>query len=256
MTEPWRLQTIIDALGLPADARVNTRVPKKMLVEQGAPTAADKRAIQDGIDEISWIGALKPNTVGIRAFSDETREYLEIAVLMVSFRAGAKSARLVELIHRAIPYPLLLIAETAEGFTLSIAHKRYAQNEAGKIVIETSISTRPMGKPEPGDIELAFLAGIAVARQSPTHLFALYEGWRARIEALSAAGLTGAFAASDEPQAIALRRAALASHERLTREAAVLRARAAKEKQMNKRVELNVEIRRLEAAAQEALKEM
>jgi hypothetical protein len=37
---------IVDALGLPKAARVELRVPKKLLVEQGAPTSADKRAIQ------------------------------------------------------------------------------------------------------------------------------------------------------------------------------------------------------------------
>ena len=30
-------------------------MPKKLLVEQGAPTAADKRAIQDGIDDLHWL---------------------------------------------------------------------------------------------------------------------------------------------------------------------------------------------------------
>jgi len=34
---------IIHALALPEGARVDQRVPKKLLVENGAPTAADKR---------------------------------------------------------------------------------------------------------------------------------------------------------------------------------------------------------------------
>ena len=34
---------VINALALPSDARVDQRVPKKLLMEQGAPTAADKR---------------------------------------------------------------------------------------------------------------------------------------------------------------------------------------------------------------------
>ena len=38
---------MISALGLPASCRVDQRVPKKMLVENGAPTSADKRLIND-----------------------------------------------------------------------------------------------------------------------------------------------------------------------------------------------------------------
>ena len=43
---------LIDALDLPPDARVDRRVPKTLLVENGAPTAADKRAITEGVDQL------------------------------------------------------------------------------------------------------------------------------------------------------------------------------------------------------------
>ena len=40
---------IIAALSLPADSRVDQRITKKVLVEKGASTAADKRQINEGI---------------------------------------------------------------------------------------------------------------------------------------------------------------------------------------------------------------
>ena len=73
---------------------MDQRVPKKLLVENGAPTAADKRQINDGIEELVWLAALKPATIGVPVYRDETREYLEIAVLALTLRAGAKAARL------------------------------------------------------------------------------------------------------------------------------------------------------------------
>lgn len=78
-------------------------MPKKLLLEHGAPTGADKRQIQDGIEEIVWVAALKPINVGVPAFDDGIRQYLEIAVLTVELRPSAKPARLIELVHRAIP---------------------------------------------------------------------------------------------------------------------------------------------------------
>lgn len=255
MTNPG-LAAIIDVLGLPTDARVNTRVPKKMLAEQGAPTAADRRAVQEGIAEISWIGALKPNTIGIRHFTDEVRDYLEIAVIAAAFHPKTKLPRLVELIHRAIPYPVLLVAGSEDGVTLSVAHKRRAQNEAGKVVVEEIVGTCIFDPLQATAVEQAFLTNIAIAKQPSRDLFALYEGWRVRIEALAAARLTGAFAHSDEVRVTEHRRAALEAHEKLMREATMLRAKAAREKQMNRRVELNVEIRRLESAAQDELKNL
>lgn len=88
---------VINALALPPDARVDQRVPKKLLLDQGVPTAADKRQIQDGIEEIHWIAALKPTNIGVPDYRDEVREYLEIAILTVSFRPAAKPTRLIEL---------------------------------------------------------------------------------------------------------------------------------------------------------------
>ena len=128
---------IIQAMALPQDARVSHRVPKKLLLEQGAPTAADKRYIQDGIEELLWVAALKPTNIGVASYTDESREYLEIAVLATLFPPEAKVQRLIELIHRAIPYPIVLIVTHDEKkLTLSMAHKRFSQNESGKTVID------------------------------------------------------------------------------------------------------------------------
>ena len=247
MTTDAGILAIIDALGLPPEARVDARVPKKLLVEQGAPTSADKRAIQDGIDELQWLAACKPTTIGVPSFADDTRDYLEIAVVACAFRPGAKSARLIELIHRAIPYPVLLVTTDEQGVALSAAHKRHAQNEANKVVIERLVFVGGIRTEQLNTNETAFLQSLSLAKQSRRDLCTLYEEWLARIEALNAARLNGAFAASDEPEAIERRREALEAHSRLTREITGLRAKANREKQLNRRVDLNLEIQRLEA---------
>jgi hypothetical protein len=248
MTPVSGILTFVDALGLPPDARVAARVPKRLLIEQGAPTSADKRAIQDGIDELQWLAACKPATIGVPSFADQTREYLEIAVVACALRPGAKAARLIELIHRAIPYPIVLITSDAEGVSVSVAHKRHAQNEAGKVVIErvVSASLRQTDRTLPG--EQAFMDSLALAEQPRDDLFALYEGWLTRIEAMNAARVAGIFLATDDVPSIELRRFALDEHARLSREVMHLKSKAARTKQISQRVELNIEIKALESA--------
>ena len=141
------LAPVINALALPADARVDQRVPKKLLLEQGAPTAADKRQIQDGIEEMIWVAALKPTNIAVPAFRDDVREYLEIAVLTVTLRSAAKPTRLIELIHRAIPYPLVLVAahgdsrEPLAGTQTLVARRDWQGRDRGRAA-HNSISTR------------------------------------------------------------------------------------------------------------------
>ena len=238
---------VINALALPPDARVDHRVPKKLLTEQGAPTAPDKRQIQDGIEELLWVAALKPTNIAVPAFRDDVREYLEIAVLTATLRAGAKPARLVELIHRAIPYPLVLVAAHGDTVSLSLAHKRWSQGETGKVVIEDVHRTAPFRPDTPTAQEASFLASLAVSSLPSRDLFALYQGWLDRVAALEAARITGTFAPPDSAGRASALRDGLDTHARLQRDLALLRAKAGKGKQLNRRVELNLEIKRLEA---------
>lgn len=237
---------VIAALCLPAAARVDQRVPKKLLVENGAPTAADKRQINEGIEELVWLAALKPATIGVPAFRDETREYLEIAVLAVTLRAGARLSRLVELIHRAIPYPVFLIVTDPLGTCLSLCHLRWSQGQAGQTVLDGFPVRALLDSDNPA--ASAFLASLAVSSRPRTDLHAFYEGWIRCFEAFAASRHTSTFTLCETPSAYLARREALAGHQRLTQEIASLRARAGRETQLNRRVELNLEIRAREAA--------
>lgn len=247
--------TVINALAIPKEALVDHRVPKKLLLEQGAPTAADKRQIQDAIEEITWVAALKPTNIGVPAFRDTVREYLEIAVLTVSFRPSAKPLRLTELIHRAIPYPLVLVTEQRDVLNLSLAHKRRSQGEAGRVVVE-DVRQVQLNRDGTAPEETTFLVSLGVSRLPSRNLFALYSGLLERVAALEAARITGSFTPPDSPESASAMRAGLDLHAQIKRDLAILRARADEEKQINRRVELNIEIKRLEAelaATQETL---
>lgn len=241
------IEAVIAALALPTDARVEQRVPKKLLLEQGAPTAADKRRIQTGIDEVTWFAALKPTNIGVPAYRDEVREYLEIAVIAAELREAAKASRLAELLHRAVPYPVVLIAAEGESISLSLAHKRWSQGEAGAVVVEETRATAAFRPDAPSECESAFLGSLALSGLHAADLFALYQGWLDRVTALEAALITGTFALPESLERAAERRDALAAYGRLTREIANLRARAQKETQINRRVELNLAIKRFES---------
>lgn len=233
---------LLDALALPAQARVDQRVPKKHLLENGAPTAADKRAITDGIEEITWVAALKPSTVGVPAFRDATREYLEIAVLTMILRPGAKASRLRELVHRAIPYPLVLVAGVEDTVTLSLAHLRHAENEAGKTVLDGGTVCADVADDSPSR---SFVSSLSLAGLPKDDLFVLYQNWIDRVNALDAARLTGVFTICPTREATDARRHALHEVARLDVRIAALRTEAEKESQLNRRVDLNLEIRRL-----------
>lgn len=242
---------IVDALQLPDNCKVEQRIPKKTLIEQSMPSAADKRQIQDGIEELLWIAALKPSNIGVPAYRDEVREYLEISVLILTLRSGTKETRLSELIHRAIPYPVLLVSSIDDKATISLTNKRFSEGQKDKYVVEESVQVGIPTDSEPTKNEIAFLDSLAVARLPNKNLYDLYQGWMCRIVALQASRITSTFTLPATTECAISVKERLEAHSRLTRDIHALRAQAHKEKQLNRRVELNLNIKRLESQLNE-----
>jgi hypothetical protein len=238
---------VVAALDLPAGAMVGQRVPKKLLTENGTPTATDRRAINDGVEELLWVAALKPNTIGVPAYRNELREYLEIAVLHLILRAGSKAPRLIALTHRAVRYPVLLLAARPDGASVSAAHKRWSQGEAGKTVLDGDVVEASLNAARDDTVARAFSDALALNHQPRLSLHALYQGWIDTLFAFQPACKTCRFALSDSPASAAARREALAACARLEAEIARLRAAATREKQMARQVALNLELKRIEA---------
>ncbi|MBF0181444.1 MAG: DUF4391 domain-containing protein [Magnetococcales bacterium] len=234
---------VLDALAMPPEVRVDRKVAKKLLLEQGAFASADRRIIQDGLEELNWIAALKPANIGVPVLRDATRDYGEIVVLTMRPRPAAK-ARLTELIHRAIPYPVFLVTSQGEAVVVTLAHKRFSQGEAGKVVLDGELVGATL--PAESALQVDFLASLALNIQAAGNLYGLYQGWVERIEALAVACLTGQFFLPESPERAVERRAALDKHARLERELARLRVQAGKERQINRRVAWNLEIKTVE----------
>ncbi len=251
------LALLLAHLALPGSARVDQRIPKKLLLERGLPTAADKRAVQEGVEELLWVAALKPDTIGVDVFKDVTREYLEIAVLAMDLRgalvgrAGKPGTvpvgRLVELLHRAVPYPVLLLIRQGERWALSIAPKRHSQGEAGQVVVEAVDTTGFFDPSQASESEAAFLRSLRLTGLPKGDLQDLYLGWGDRILGIRAIPLSGAYAVPVDRDHSQRLRGSLEAFSRIERDLASIRARAARETQLSKRVDLNLAIRRLEA---------
>ena len=266
-------EQLIAALRLPAEATVDQRVPKKMLAEnlssRSTATSADRKLLQEQIDEITWVAALKPTNAGIPVYQDEVRGYLELAVLSVRLRQGSQLdakaakvspnvARLAELVHRAIPYPVLLVLDDEAHLYLSLVHIRWAQKEADKAVLDgdliqgvfvRNVSTAASVM-DAGTVK-AFINAMDLSKQPRTDLLTLYQGWMDTLSAWQAAAVTGRFECVNPQQATA-RRAALRRCHELDAQISSLRAAASKEKQMARQVAANLEIKALMAERQQA----
>ena len=246
------IDQVIDALRLPASAMVEQRIHKTVLVEHGTVTAADKRAIDAGFDRIDWVAALKPGSIGVPAYADDVRVVEEIAVITARLRGDAKPARLAALLHRVIPYPVLLVLESGEQGLLSLAPKRRSLGDAAKWVVEAGVTAPPL-KTQDDPQQLAFLASLAVASLPRASLWLHYTGLIERVEAYAAARTTGQFRLAVDGAEAASRREALAAYAGGVAEVARLRNAARRERRVAEAIALARAVAAAEAKLAETL---
>ena len=233
-------------LNIPDACRLGKRVFKKLFEENADLGTADRKALREDLDNVTWAYTLKPSTIQIRPYEDAEREYLEIALLQADLKASKRVGRLAEIIHRAIPYPIILVFVHQGAVAISLAHKRFSQAEKGAIVADDFRATDWIDLAEPTPHQRAFLTSLRVSDLPQTHFYAFYTALTDRLVALDCAGLSGEYRVEPLPERRALRREHLAAAHALNVRISGLRAKIRKECQFNRQVELNTQIKQLE----------
>ena len=214
---------LFEAMRLPEAAKVERRVFKKYFLESNdiTLTTADRRVLTEDLDSVTWQYALRSDTVALRPFVDEAREYLEVAVLEVHLTARKNATRIADIMHRAIPYPVVLVLSEGDGFALSVAHKRLSRAEKDAIVADPALHG-PWLDGTLREHEHAFVASLVWSGLAQAHAFDLYTSIAARVLALVCAGVSGRFVVGDVPEE--LRRERLGKARGLEREVVHVRA--------------------------------
>lgn len=239
-------EELIAAFDLPAACRVDQRVPKKNFLEYPGLASADRKAIREGIEEIRWLAALLPETIAVATHETSERRYRQIGLLRVAFRPKAPVPRLLHLIHRCTAHPVLLVTDEAPC-RLSLCHKRLSLAESGKTVLDDhgQVRTSPSLTTALPGLE-SFLATLPVPAAPAADLFHLYQRWQQSITSLDAASICGSYHVIHHAEEESVVRESIESHTATIQEIATLRRDADKEKQLARRVDLNLRIKRLE----------
>lgn len=240
------LQAFYENLAIPETCRLGKRIFKKLFEENATLTVTDRKALRDDLDVLTWAYTLKPSTVAIQPYQDSEREYLEIALLQADLKARKRVGRLAEVIHRAIPYPVVLVFSHDGEVLVSLAHKRFSQAEKGAVVADDFLATNWIALADPPPPQQAFLASLRFADLPQTHFYALYSAWADRLVALACADLSGAFRLESPLERRGERRARLTECRALEARIQGLKTKIRKETQFNRQVELNTQIKQLE----------
>lgn len=223
-------------LNIPEACIIASTVYKKRFYENVDLTRRDKTLFTDTINKIKWLYCLKSETIHIPAYKDEVQEYQEIEVIEVGLKKKGNLERIAEIIMKAIPYPMLLIFRLDDKMLFYTALQRLNQSDSSKNIIEEFVATEWL------DHNSVLFASLDVKKMRFTNLYAFYSDIVDTISIYNVAHIIPEGKSVTGAQA----RQLASQLEEIDKEIVSLRARLKKEVQFNRKMELNLEIKRLE----------
>ena len=224
------------------------KVKKKTITDNVSLTSADKLLIKDALKSLIWRYGIKPETAHIPAFEDSIHEYIEIAVLHVEVKNHVKTKQLCTLLHKQIMYPTILVLENQDCLALSIADKRINQADSNKLTIESQLDTGWIS-PDTASTDLTqdFLADLTFQSCSTASLYDFYCSLITKFTRYEAGKSTGRYNAENDKQADELS-SLVAELQSLESELKSIRNKLKKEVQMNEKMRLIVQERKVKQA--------
>lgn len=227
---------LYESLNIPRACEVGNTIYKKLFYENADLNSSDKSLFADGISKITWLYCLKPEAINIQPYKDDIRDYPEIEVLEVEVTKDNKLKRIAEIIMRTIPYPMLLIFRLEDRVQLYVAHQRVNQNDRSKNTIEEFISTEWLSD------DSSIFEMLDIMKMRFTSFYTLYIDI---VDAISVYNVSSILPSNNTISGSEARQLS-AELERIEHQIAGLRAKLKIETQFNRKIELNIEIKRLE----------
>lgn len=224
MSELWNI---------PPACKVDSVIFKKLFYDNAELSTADKKLFTDVVSKITWFYSLKEENCFIHPYSDELREYPELEVISVQLHEKKAEKRIAEIIMRAIPYPMIIVMCCDEGQRLFVSHQRINQSDREKNVLEEMIFTEWISEEATNGI-------IDFDKLKKSDFFMLYS------DAVDAISVFNAGKISDDELTGEQARLLLQRQQEKEAKVAGLRAQLKKETQFNRKMEISMEIKRLE----------
>jgi len=206
----------------PKKAEFNHPVRKTKIYAHARSSKRIKALFVAQVGEIHWKYKLAPETINLPA----RKGINEIQVFEIALRTPQLDPAVLQAIDRAIPFPLVFRLTYEGQVRFAASYKRPSEADASKWVIEASFQTEPQAldaerPPLPVALDLAGLYEQIVRRHIPL----LARRGETLVEQVA-------------------RYNSLTAKRKAQRQ---LEARLAQEKQFNRKVELNAELRELSA---------
>lgn len=206
-------------LNIPDRTLLNRRIPKVKFYKQIGVDSKLERKFIDEIETINWKYKLSEETTNL----ESTKEVEEIQVFEINLKEKHISKEILENIDRVIPYPILYILKYKDNMKLAIAYKERNKLDENKMVVHSYYQSEWIKKQE---LNIDILKGLSLEdayNNIIRQLISIENTSKYNIEKLIKL---------DEKR------------KNLEKEIVKLESKMKREKQFNKKVDLNIELQK------------
>lgn len=205
----------------PESTFLGKRIPKESFYQRIDMNATIKRSFIDDIDQIVWQNKLSPDTLNV----GKGTRVIEIEVFEIQLKRILYAAKVIEFIEKSIPKHLLFILSHQGESKLLMNYKEEYENQTGKFKIVETFQTDWLPS---NDLRLQ-IEGLSLDQVYDSFIRQVAGAKLVKVEEL------------DIKESVERTRAV----EKLEKKIADLEAKKRKEKQFNKQLQINSEIKKL-----------
>lgn len=216
-------------LGLPKTTEFNKRIPKQKFYEHINVTPALRRIFVEQIKVVYWRNKIAPSTINLEAGNDVT----EIEVFEAKLNLAPLDVSVLRQIDKEIPYHIIFLLEYEGKYQAWTAYKEKAGSGSNAFKVDTYYHTDWRLEDEL-DLKLDGL-----------NMDAVYENYVRQI--------AGGVLHTDEAESLKESVERSKQIQLLQKQIDTLQKRIRKEKQLNRQMELNTELKKLKRELEQLL---
>lgn len=122
----------------PQKAAFGRVLPKTKIYQYAGPSTAMKKLFVDQVEQIAWAYKLAPETINIKA----TKAVPEIQVFTIALKTGELKEDVLRCIDKAIPFPILFELAYDDKVKAVACYKRPNEADSAKWVISPYFETK------------------------------------------------------------------------------------------------------------------
>ena len=248
---------IEDLIKVPDAAIVNSILPKQDIFNETGMNRSDKDYFVRYIKQIRWLYKFDDASVRIKPYETEDKSYLEAELISIKLkkefqeynhntgnyhRFDARLDRIVDILLRFIPYPILLCAEFNDEIKFYVSHISESKSDNEKITLDEIINTDWIKVNDLDGFDEELIDKLQINNLDKTNVFTFYDDMVTAIIQYNGSKEVGqeVTLSSDEIQKI------MDEIKLLERQIADLRVKIRRADSFNERLEYNIEINQLQ----------